>query len=195
MARSTERPVLSPPRSLTIPAAIDRNSAGTEHGAKGWADLGAALAIARPPREGTPRVAEQLVVQPVFRVGKVPPLEEGTKQGDEILSQASQVRDDRDRLPAAAVVAKTQAVLASAERGTTRDGVAVVHEDVQMLAPGAHGYVSEVPEGLDGLLQHGCLLGRGGGRTAGLTRRHRGGGLSRGPEQGPWRGQLATDSR
>src|SRR5262245_5902081 len=92
-----------------------------------------------------PSISARLVLRPVFRVGKVPPLEVGAKQVDQILSQATQVRDDGDGLPATAVVVKTQAVLASAEWGTTCDWVAVVHEDVQVSAARADGHVRVVP--------------------------------------------------
>src|SRR5262245_48388925 len=135
----------------------------------------------------------RLVLRPVFRVGKVPPLEVGAKQVDQILSQATQVRDDGDGLPATAVVVKTQAVLASAEWGTTCDWVAVVHEDVQVSAARADGHGRVVPEGLDGLLQRGAW-DVGMGSRAGLRVVIAVGPFTR-PEQGPWRGQLATGSR
>jgi hypothetical protein len=89
------------------------------------------------------------------------------------MSQAGQVSDDREGLPTAAVIVKAQAVLAGAEWGTARDWFVGVHEDIQMAAPRADGYVLVVTEGLDGLLQSVRVMrGRRRG-TSGLPRRHR----------------------
>jgi len=135
------------------------------------------------------RFNARLVVRPAFPVGKVPPLEVGTKGGDQIVREMREISDERHFLPAPRVTVEAQAVLSGAERSTPRDRLAVVHDDGQVAASSPHRHVGVVAERADRPLQSVGLLWAGLDQRATVARRHRRG-LSRRLCQGHLRTSL-----
>ena len=86
----------------------------------------------KPPLAGVEarlRLLARLVVRPADPAGKVQPLQVGTKESDEIVSQAREISDHGHRLPATGVRVEAEPEVPRAQRGGPSDRDIFVHGD------------------------------------------------------------------